>query len=113
MATGDRTDQLKMLKEHGALDLQMSERARDDYVRLIRNYRQELIGQRAHVHQLGGLGTAAAGCRSAQQTKRQLEANAVGLDGILQTLDNYIDYLNMFEQTVNSAFKRMQAQDRS
>src|SRR5262245_25224811 len=112
MAIDDLTSQLTMLKELGQPDLQLSERARDDYTRLISTYRSVLIEQRDRITELANLG-GTVGYLSAQETQRRLELNATGLDGIQESLDSYIGYLDAFEDTVNAAFERIQGEDQA
>ncbi|MGV0744130.1 hypothetical protein [Mycolicibacterium sp. XJ870] len=109
MAIEDLTYQLTALKQGGQPDLQLSEAARDDYVNAIKEYRQALVEQRDNVLVLNDLGNA-GGYRSAQQTKQELELNAVGLVSIYESLNKYVEYLDELEETVNAAFKRMQAE---
>lgn len=110
MAIGELTGHLKMLNVSGPTDLQLSEATRDKYLALVHEYRDALVKQRNRVPLLGNLGIA-GGYRSAIDTKERLEQNATGLDGIYNTLGDYIEYLNVFADTVNAAFRRMQVED--
>jgi hypothetical protein len=108
MAIEDLTNQMKMLKDAGPADLELSEATRDQYVRLIQNFRNELKIQRDNAVGLTEIGYP-GGFDSATQTRTQLQTNVVGVEGILATLDKYIGYLDEFEAAVIAACKRLQA----
>lgn len=106
------TSDLAVLKQHGEPDLQFSERARDDYIRLISDYRTLFIEQLKRVVPAANLGYAGE-YSAVNQTKMRLETNASGDDGIRGALDKFIEYLNVLEDTVNAAFERVHAEDQS
>lgn len=110
MAIEDLTNQLKQLKEHGEADLQLSPFMRDQYLVAIRDFRSALKDQRDKIDGLDGLGDP-GGYESAQETKLRLVLNVVDTDGILATLDKYIDYLDEFKATVTAACKRLHGED--
>jgi hypothetical protein len=109
MAIEELTSQLAMLKEQGPADLELSEAARHKYVRLIKDFRRELKAQRDKVAGLQILGYPGT-LPSAEATQERLMLNVVNPDGMLLTLDKYIEYLDELEATVNAAFKRIQAE---
>jgi hypothetical protein len=109
MPIEDLTAQLKVLKSNGPADLELSESARNDYVGLIQDFRRELKTQRDKVAGLQSLGFPGT-IPSAELTQRRLMVNVIHPEGMLPTLDKYIDYLDELEATVNAAFKRMQAE---
>lgn len=112
MAIEDLTNQLKQLKEHGEADLQLSEFARDQYLATIRDLRGVIKTQRDKAYNLRVMGQPGA-YTSAQETKNRLLLNVTGFDGIVETLDKYLDYLDAFEATVNAAFKRLHGEDQA
>ena len=109
MAIEELTNQLKALKGQGPADLELSEAARDTYVRLIKDYRRELKAQRDKVAGLQELGCPGT-IPSAEQTRDRLVLNVINVKGMLRTLDKCMDYLDAHEDVANAAFKRMQAE---
>jgi hypothetical protein len=110
MAIEDLTNQLKQLKEHGEADLQLSPAICRQYVSAIREFRGALLTQRDVIIGLQGLGDP-GGYASAQETRRRLTLNIVDTDGILATVNGYIDYLAEFQATVIAACKRLHGED--
>jgi hypothetical protein len=109
----DLTNGMKQLTKSGAgKDLQLSAAAQQNYTNLISTYRTALNAQRTKAAGLANYGNV-GGFFSAQQTKFQLTYDVTGPDGVLATLDKYMSYLDEFEKTVNAAFSRMQAEDKS
>lgn len=112
MGIEDLTSQMKQLGEHGEADLKLDETAKNNYISAISTYREALREQRTALNDLDDLGDP-GGYPSTRQTKNQLQLNVVGTvgtNGIRETLDNYIEYLDEFEKTVNAAFNRLQAE---
>ena len=108
---GNLTNQMKHLAETGAgKDLRFSETARQSYINQIQEYRTALTEQyntAAGLAEYGHPGEFA----SALDTKSNLIKDVHGADGFLARLKNYINYLDDFENTVNAAFKKIQAED--
>jgi hypothetical protein len=104
---------MKQLAQSGAgKDLRLSEGVREQYTKLIGDYRNALIEQRNNAAGLTtyrNVGTF----WSAKRTKDHLIEDVTGADGFLASLDQYIAYLEEFENAVNAVFKRMQAEDKS
>ena len=110
MPIDDLTAQLKVLKANGPADLELSQSARDKHVGLITDFRRELKAQRDKVADLQPLGFPGT-MLSAELTQKRLILNVISPDGMLSTLDKYIEYLDVLEATINAAFKRTQAED--
>jgi hypothetical protein len=110
MAIEDLTNQLKQLKKHGEADLQLSPFVCQQYVAAVRDFRGALIEQRDVILGLKGLGDP-GGFQSAQETKNRLLLNITDTDGILATINDYIDYLFEFQNTVIAACKRLHGED--
>lgn len=109
-AIEDLTTGLTQLKEHGEADLQLSDFIRDQYVAAVQDFRGVLQDQRDKILGLRTLGNP-GGYDSAVETRNRLVLNVVETDGVLDTLDKYIAYLDEFEATVNAAFKRLHGED--
>jgi hypothetical protein len=107
----DLTSQMQLLTQSGAgKDLTLSETARQQYTAAIGSYStalKALLSQATGLANYGRVGNLP----SAQQTKSNLIEATTGLEGIVPTLNAYISYLNEFENTVNAAFNRLQAED--
>lgn len=109
---GDLTNGLKQLTQTGAgKDTKLSSTAQQNYQKLIGDYRTALNEQRNKAAQLTNYGNA-GGWGSAQDTVWQLQGAVTGPNGVVETLDTYLAYLDEFEKTVNAAFNRMQADDK-
>lgn len=108
MTIEDLTSVLKVLKEHGEPDLKLSETTRDEYTKLIEEYRKVLTEQRDALSSLTDVGSLCL-YASAVETKSNLENDAKGPESIYDSLDNYIDYLDTLEDTINAACRRIQA----
>ena len=109
MAIEDLKNQLELLLEHGAADLQLPRSARDAYIGLIEDYRDELQAQRNNVdgiQDLYGVGTIPSACL----TETQLELNATVF---CDTIDKCVEYLNAFIEGLDARFNRMQAEDQA
>jgi hypothetical protein len=112
MAIEDLTNQMKLLKEHGAPDLEMSEAVRDQHIGLIQDCRNELRSQLIKAGWLADI-YYAGGYDSAELARSKLMGCVSGLDGILAILDKYLTYLDEFEAMVNASFNRIQAADQA
>jgi hypothetical protein len=109
---GDLTNAMKQLTQTGAgKDTKLSSSAQQKYTKLISDYRTALNEQRNSAAQLTNYGNP-GGWGSAQATVWQLQGAVTGPNGIVETLDKYLAYLDEFEKTVNAAFNRMQADDK-
>ena len=109
---GDLTNGLKQLTQTGAgKDTKLSATAQKNYTKLISDYRTALNEQRNSAAQLTNYGNP-GGWQSAQDTVWQLQNAVTGPNGVVETLDKYLAYLDEFEKTVNAAFNRMQASDK-
>jgi hypothetical protein len=106
----DLTNAMEKLGQFGGgKDLQLSESARQNYVNHIQTFRTKLATQRDNAGRLDEY-QEVGGFNSAQQTKFQLQQDAVE---VVDVLTNYISYLDELEKAVNAAFSRFQAEDQS
>jgi hypothetical protein len=113
----DLTNQMKQLAQSlaqsggsGGKDLRLSETAHQNYINLIKEYRTALAEQYNKAASLADYGHPGQ-FASALHTRSNLINDVHGPDGALARLKNYMDYLDEFENTVNAAFKKMQAED--
>jgi hypothetical protein len=105
------TNQMKQLAQSGGgKDLQLSEETHQNYINLIQEYRAALTEQYNKAATLADYGHP-GNFPSALHTKSELINDVHGHNGVLARLKAYLDYLDEFENTVNSAFVRMQAED--
>jgi hypothetical protein len=109
----DLTNELKQLTQSlesggGGKDFQMSEAAHQKYMTHIKDYREKLTALR---HQAAGLTSygPVGSFLSAVDTKSQLAGDVT--PSAVASLDLYTSYLEQFENAVNAAFNRMQAED--
>jgi len=108
---GDLMTGMKQLAESvGGKDLQLSPAAHHNYIKLINEYRAALTEQYRNATRLADYGNV-PNLASARHTKSNLTNDVHGADGLLAKLKNYMNYLDEFENTVNAAFSRMQAED--
>jgi hypothetical protein len=110
MAIEEFTNQLKVLKEHGEADLQLSPTIRDQYLAAVRDFRGVLEDQREKIRGLRAYGNAGS-YSSATETKNRFLNNVNDMNGISTILDKYITYLDEFEATVKAACKRLHGDD--
>lgn len=110
MAIEEFTNQLKLLKEHGEADLQLSPAIRDQYLAAVRDFRGVLEEQRDKIRGLRYYGSPGT-YESATETKNRFINNVMDMDGILTTVDKYITYLDEFEATVVAACKKLHGDD--
>jgi hypothetical protein len=106
MAIDDYTKNIKALHDKGEADLKLSPETRDEYLRVIKDFRAALQAERTNMNGLELLGNV-GGYRSANQTKSNLELNVTGLGGIEDTINKYLTYLDEFESTVKKAADRL------
>jgi hypothetical protein len=117
LSLGDLTNQMKKLAQSVAQsgagkDLRLSDTAYQNYINLIQEYRTALTEQYSKAAGLADYGHP-GGFASALHTRSNLINDVHGPNGALARLKNYIAYLDEFENTVNAAFKKMQAEDHS
>jgi hypothetical protein len=97
----------------GGKDLRLSEAARQNYLNLIQEYRTELtqhLNKIATLTDYGNVGQFA----SANHTKSTFKNDVHDPRGAHPVLQSFIDdYLEQFENTVNAACSRTQAEDQS
>jgi hypothetical protein len=111
LSLGDLTNQMKKLAQSsGGKDLRLSETAHQNYINLIKEYRTALSEQYQKAASLADYGHP-GGFASALHTKSNLTNDVHGRGGFLEHHKKYMDYLDEFENTVNAAFKKMQAED--
>jgi hypothetical protein len=112
----DLTNEMKQLAQSlaqgtGGKDLRMTPQAHQQYVKVITEFRQTLATQRnvaASLTDYGDVGNFI----SATTTANQLASIINGQTGDAVTaLDQYIALLDQFQNTVDAAFKKVQAQD--
>jgi hypothetical protein len=113
LSISDLTNQLKQLTQSlqsggGGKDFQMSEAAHQKYIQVIKEYRKKLHRLRVQAAALTSYGPVGS-FNSAVQTKTQLATDTT--PAAVASLDQHIAYLEQFEDTVNAAFKKMQAED--
>ena len=109
----DLTNQMKQLAQSlahggGGKDLRMTPQAHQQYVNLITEFQQTLATQRnvaASLTDYGDVGNFI----SAVSTKDQLAS--ITTQNAVTALDQYIALLDQFQNTVDAAFKKVQAQD--
>jgi hypothetical protein len=100
------TDSLNDLKDNGKADVKLSAETRDKYLKLISTFRDALQAQRKNMNGLEAIGNVGL-FESANQTKRNLQIDVTGIEGIQQSTDKYLDYLDAFADTVKKAADRL------
>jgi hypothetical protein len=111
----DLTNQMKQLTqslEHsgGGKDLQMSPQAHQQYIKLVTEFRQTLRDQRDTAALLTDYGNVGS-FNSALETKEYLASTVTS--NAVAALDQYIAYLDQFQNAVSAAFKKIQAEDQA
>jgi hypothetical protein len=111
----DLTNELKQLTQSlqsggGGKDFRMSEGAHQKYLKHIEDYRTTLHGLRQQAAALTSYGPVGS-FPSAVGTRTQLADDTTPAG--VASLDLYIAYLEQFENAVNAAFNRMQAEDQA
>jgi hypothetical protein len=111
MAIEEFTNQMKALRESSSADadLSISPAAKSAYLEAITAFRSVLSTEKGKLASLAGL-LEPGNLHSAQQTKKELVADVNGPDGIIQKLEEYIAYLDEFEQTVTDVADRFMAE---
>jgi hypothetical protein len=109
----DLTNQLKQLTQSlesggGGKDFSMSEAAHKKYMTQIQEYRKTLTMLHQQAARLTSYGLVGS-FPSALQTKTQLADDVT--PAAVTSLNQYIAYLEQFENAVNAAFNKMQAED--
>lgn len=84
----------------------MSVAARDNYLKIIGDYRSALAAERKKMSNQESLGLA-SGLNSAILTRQNLLTAMTGLTGAERSLDQYIDYLDELSTTVKKAFDHL------
>ncbi|WP_180150403.1 hypothetical protein [Mycobacterium saskatchewanense] len=102
----DLVDGLKQLQDSGPADVKLSSETRDAYLNIISTFRGQLQAQLTAIGKLGSLGSPGS-LGSANQTKNNLEMDVSGLDGIEQSINQYLSYLDEFSTTVKKAADRL------
>jgi hypothetical protein len=100
------TDGLKQLKDNGKADVKLSAETRDKYLKLISTFKDALQAERKKMNGLEAIGNVGL-FQSANQTKRNLQIDVIGVQGIQQSTDKYLDYLDTFADTVKKAADRL------
>jgi len=99
------TNDMKNFK-NGPVDLKLSPATRDKYLAIITTFRDSLAGERDKMSQLETLGNVGT-LDSAAQTKKNLENDVTGPQGIEDSVTKYLNYLDEFEQAVKEACNRL------
>jgi hypothetical protein len=100
------TTNLNQIKDSGPADIKLSTETRDEYLKVIKDFRGALQTQRNQMNTVQPLGDP-GGLGSAIQTKTNLELDVHGPGGITETTDKYLKYLDDFADTVNKAATRL------
>jgi hypothetical protein len=100
------TQNLNQIKNSGKPDIKLSTDTKNQYLAVIKTFRDALQAQRDKmngVQPLGNPGTLS----SANQTKTNLDMDVTGPGGITETTDKYLKYLDDFTDTINKAASRL------
>lgn len=92
--------------EKGPADLKLSEATRDQYLAILATFRKSLQDERDKMNKLetlGNVGTLA----SANQTKKNLQTDVTGVQGIQHSVTKYLGYLDEFERAIKAACDRL------
>ena len=100
------TTNINEIKDNGPADVKLSTQTRDQYLKVIGDFKTALQSQRDSMNNIQPLGDPGT-LTSAMQTKANLELDVHGPGGIVETVDKYLNYLSAFEQTVNEAATRL------
>jgi hypothetical protein len=103
---------MQQLTKSGAKDTTLTVPGRNEYAKVIKDYRNTLTEVRTKAAKLVDYGNV-GDFWSAVQTRTQLVEDVTGTGGFLASLDGYIAYLEQFENTVTAAFNRIHADDKS
>lgn len=97
---------LKDLQKSGPADVKLSTQTRDAYLNIVQTFHDALNTQLTNIKNLPALGDPGT-LASAIQTKNNLELDISGLDGIEQSVNQYLSYLDQFSATVKAACDRL------
>jgi len=97
---------LKQLQNSGPADLKLSSATQTDYLNIIKAFHTALNNELTTIKNLGGLGNPGS-LGSANQTKNNLVLDITGLEGIQQSINQYLSYLEQFSATVKAAGNRL------
>jgi hypothetical protein len=100
------TDAINQLAKTGQPDVKLSTATRDQYLKVIGDFRFMLASQRQRMggmESIGNVGTLS----SADETKKNLQLDITGTSGIEQTTDKYLKYLDALENAVKKAADRL------
>ncbi|WP_445161760.1 hypothetical protein ACTXG5_00035 [Mycobacterium sp. Dal123C01] len=100
------SSQLTDLKDSGPADVKLSTQTRDAYLKIVQTFHDSLNAQLKTLSGLGSLGNPGT-LASARQTKMNLELDISGVDGIQQSINQYLSYLDQFSTTVKAACTRL------
>jgi hypothetical protein len=103
---GSLNSGLKQLQKSGPADLKLSSAAQTDYLNIIDAFHTALNNELTTIKNLGGLGSPGS-LASANETKNNLELDITGLEGIQQSINQYLSYLEQFSATVKAAGNRL------
>jgi hypothetical protein len=97
---------LKQIQNSGPADLKLSTETQKAYLQIVKTFHDALNTQLTTLKNLGSLGSPGS-LGSANQTKNNLELDISGLDGIQQSINQYLSYLDQFSATVKAAGDRL------
>jgi hypothetical protein len=97
---------LKEIQKSGPADLKLSTETQNAYLQIVKTFHDTLNTQLTTIKNLGSLGSPGS-LGSANQTKNNLELDITGLNGIQQSINQYLSYLEQFSATVKAAGDRL------
>jgi hypothetical protein len=97
---------LKDIQKSGPADLKLSTETQNAYLQIVKTFHDTLNTQLTTIKNLGSLGSPGS-LRSANETKNNLELDITGLNGIQQSINQYLSYLEQFSATVKAAGDRL------
>jgi hypothetical protein len=100
------TDAINQLAKTGQPDVKLSTATRDQYLKIITDFRSLIEWERQKMPSISTIGNVGS-LNSADQTKKNLQLDMTGASGIEQTTDKYIKYLDAFENAVKKAADRL------
>jgi hypothetical protein len=100
------TSNIDQLKDSGSADVKLSPTTRDQYLKLINDYRSALKAESDKMVGLVSLGNPGT-FGSANQTRNNLQDDVTGLGGIQRTMGKHLDYLDEFSDTVKKTADRL------
>ena len=109
-AIEDLTNQLGVLKQAGAPDLQHSAAARTEYVNYIQEHRALLAAVHRQASELSHLGNPGV-YPSGIAARERLILDLHGVKGFLATLEKHFDYLNDLEDGFHAVWNAVHALD--